>query len=110
MSLLVSIAAQAEADVARQYQWYFQNTDIKVADRFLADFNDTVNKLAKHPGLGRQRKFRARELADIRSFPIGGSFAVLLVFYYYTADTLLIERVMHGARDLPRRLLQSPEI
>jgi hypothetical protein len=28
---------------------------------------------------------------------------------YMESDTLRIERVMHGARDLPNRLLEDPE-
>jgi plasmid stabilization system protein ParE len=31
-----------------------------------------------------------------------------LIFYRFDKDTLMPERVLHGARDLPRRLLQSP--
>jgi plasmid stabilization system protein ParE len=33
-----------------------------------------------------------------------------LIFYRNNGDALSIERVMHGARDLPRRLLEPPEI
>jgi plasmid stabilization system protein ParE len=30
-----------------------------------------------------------------------------LIFYRFDEETLMAERVIHGARDLPRRLLQS---
>jgi toxin ParE1/3/4 len=80
-----------------------------VAERFLDAFHATVGRLAKHPQLGRPRHFRAPELAGIRSLPVGGSFGVHLVFYRAGRPELSIERVMHGARDLPRRLLEPPE-
>jgi plasmid stabilization system protein ParE len=75
----------------------------------LAGFDASVKKLARQPGLGRTRKFRAKELTGIRSFPVSGRFGVHLIFYRSSGDILSIERVMHGARDLPRRLLEPPE-
>jgi plasmid stabilization system protein ParE len=82
---------------------------VDVADRFLAAFDATVTQLAKHLSLGRPRKFRAPELRGIRSFPVGGPFGVVLVFYRFAGRSVAVERVMHGARDLPRRLLESPQ-
>jgi toxin ParE1/3/4 len=82
---------------------------MEVAERFLAGFDATVKKLARQPGLGRRRRVRAEELRGIRSFPVSRPFGVQLIFYRSSGDVLSIERVMHGARDLPRRLLEPPE-
>jgi len=109
MSLRVSSSGRAEADLTHQYRWYLDNASVEVAERFLAAFDATVATLAEHPGLGRSRRFRAPELAGVRSFPVGGRFGVHLIFYRVTGQTLGIERIMHGARDLPRRLLETPE-
>ncbi len=109
MSVRVSIAGRAEADLAHQYRWYLDNAGVEVAERFLEAFDGTVARLAKHPQLGHPRRFRAPELAGIRSFPVGGSFGVHLVFYRASLRELSIERVMHGSRDLPRQLLEPPE-
>jgi toxin ParE1/3/4 len=109
MSLSAGISGRAEADLTHQYRWYVSNAGVAVADRFLTAFDATVGKLVRQPGLGRARKFRARELAGIRSFPVGGRFGVHLVFYRICGEALSIERVMHGGRDLPRRLLEPPE-
>jgi toxin ParE1/3/4 len=109
MSIRVSTSGRAEADLTHQYRWYIDNASGEVAERFLAAFDATVGRLAEQPGLGRSRRFRAPELAGIRSFPVGGRFGVHLIFYRITGQTLDIERVMHGARDLPRRLLEAPE-
>ena len=105
----MSIAGRAEADLAHQYRWYLDNAGVKIAERFLEAFDGTVARIAKHPKLGRPRLFRAPELAGMRSLAVGGSFGVHLIFYRTTRTELSIERVMHGARDLPRRLLESPE-
>jgi len=108
MSLPVSIAGRAELDLTHQYRWYLDNAGVEVAERFLAAFDDTVARLAEQPELGKRRRFQARELAGIRSLPAGGRFGRHLIFYRSGASALSIERVMHGARDLPRRLLEPP--
>jgi toxin ParE1/3/4 len=109
MRLLVSISGRAEADLTHQFRWYLDNASAAVADRFLAAFEATTARLAEHPGLGRRRRFRAAELSGIRSFPVSERFGVHLVFYRCVGEALEVERVMHGARDLPRRLLEPPE-
>jgi toxin ParE1/3/4 len=109
MSLPVSISVRAEADLTHQYRWCLENAGVAVAERFLAGFDATVEQLTRQPGLGRVRTFRAGELAAIRSFPVGGRFGVHLICYRCDGDGLRIERVGHGARDLPRHLLEPPE-
>ena len=109
MTVGVRIAGRAEADLTHQYRWYLDNAGAEIAERFLATFDVTVAQLAKNPQLGRARRFRAPELAGIRSLPVGGAFGVLLIFYRTEPGALSIERVMHGARDLPRRLMDPSE-
>ena len=109
MRVRVSVSERAEADLTHQYHWYPDNAGGEVAERFLEAVDSTVARLAKHPRLGRPRRFRAPELAGIRSLPVGASFGVHLVFYRVSLRELSIERVMHAARDLPRRLLESPD-
>jgi toxin ParE1/3/4 len=108
MSLRVSIGGRAEADLTHQYLWYLDNATVEVAERFLTAFDATVARLAEYPDLGRRRRFRATELQGIRSLPVEGRFGVHLIFYRVAGEVLNVERVMHGARDLPRRLLESP--
>jgi len=109
MSLPSSISGRAEADLTHQYRWYLDNANAEVAERFLKAFDITVRRLEQQPGLGQRRKFRSPELRGIRSFPVGGRFGVHLIFYRDSGDAMSIERVMHGARDLPRRLLEPPQ-
>jgi len=108
MILPVSIAGRAEADLTHQYRWYLDHAGASVANRFLMAFDGTVERLSAQPEMGKQRRFRARELSGMRSFAVGRPFEVHLVFYRAGAGVLSIERVMHGARNLPRRLLEPP--
>ena len=109
MSLPVSISGRAEADLTHQYRWYLDHGGVAVAVRFLAAFDATAIRLPAHPELGRRRRFRAPELGGVRSFPVAGPFGGHLVFYQAGGATMEVKRVMHGARDLPRRLLEPPE-
>src|SRR5207244_8860892 len=59
--------------------------------------------------IGRLRRFRALELHGIRSVAIRGGYGAHLIFYRTTGNTVSVERVMHGARDLERRLLERSE-
>jgi len=108
MSLEVSIALRAEQDMTLQYRWYLENADSDVAERYLLAVHETILRIAEWPGMGRRRRFRAPELIHIRSIQIKRPFDCHMLFYL-ESDTLRIERIMHGARDLPKRLLEDPE-
>ena len=108
MSSIVEISRRAELDLAVQFRWYSDNAGTEIAEKFLRAFDSTVARLVVHSQLGRLRRFRAPELAEIRSFSLAGPFGSHLVFYRTTSSKLSIERIMHGARDLPQRLLEPP--
>ena len=103
-----SISGRAEADVTSQYRWYLSNAGEQVAERFLAAFDSTVQRLAESPDLGRSRRFRDQELVGLRSLAVRGRFGSHLIFYRHSEAGVSVERVMHGARDLPQRLLEAP--
>ena len=107
MSLDVAIALRAEQDITLQYRWYLENADLDVAERYLLAVHDTIQRIAEWPALGCRRHFQAPELANIRSIQVQKPFEVHLLFYQ-ESRTLCIERVIHGARDLPNRLLNEP--
>jgi len=104
-----SISGRAETDLTNQYDWYFDNAGEQVAERFLTAFDATVERLAQIPKLGRRRRFRDPELAGLRSLKVRGRFGAHLIFYRGGEAGISIERIMHGARDLPHRLLEAPE-
>ena len=106
MSLLVVIALRAEQDMTLQHRWYLENAGVEVAERYLMAVDQTIQRLAAHPELGLRRHFQSMELAGIRSLQAARPFDKHLVFYQI-GEQLSIERIMHGSRDLPRRLLED---
>jgi len=108
MSLEISIALRAEQDMTLQYRWYLENADLDVAERYLAAVHDTILQIAELPELGVRRRFLAPELAHIRSVQVKKPFDRHLLFYM-AGNSIRIERVMHGARDLPNRLMEDPQ-
>jgi plasmid stabilization system protein ParE len=102
------IGTEALRDLDLQYEWYADKADEDVAERYLRAFHETKELLCRQSDLGRIRKFRDRRLAKLRSFRIEGSFEKHLIFYRVEDDTLVVFRVLHGVRNLPRRLLEPP--
>ena len=68
-----------------------------VAPRFVAACRESFELIAEHPAIGRTYKPMDDRLAGFRVFPVKSPFDAWLVFY----RELHIERVLHGARDLP---------
>jgi toxin ParE1/3/4 len=95
-------------DVHRQFSWYWDEAGADVAWRFEGAVEQTLIVVAQHPDLGRLRHFRNPRLRNLRSIPIERPFNKLLIFYRVSGDVLHAVRLMHGARDLPRRLREPP--
>ena len=70
--------------------------------------NQVLFDLTQQPGMGKACRFRHPELQGLRSFQVRPPFHAHLVFYRYGGQEVSAERLMHGARDLPRRLRESP--
>ncbi len=96
------------ADMTRQLDWYRDKAGSAVAIRFVDAVEATLKELAQTPGLGRQRFRDWPELSGIHSFRVRPPFQRLLIFYRFDESTLFAERLIHGARDLPRRLRERP--
>ena len=104
MSLELEISDRAQEDVVRQYAWYAVHASEEIAERYLRAFYDTASRLVSSPSMGRKRKYLMPELDNLRSFRLEDSFDAHLLFYHTDEGMLIVVRVMHGARDLPRRL------
>ena len=77
-----------------------------VAWRFQTALDRSLAKLSIHPDLGRLRHFRHLKLRGLRSYPVEQPFEKLLLFYRADEEALYVVRLMHGARNLPRRLIE----
>ena len=108
MSLPVEKSQFFQTDVTSRFGWYADEAGEEVAWRFLAAVELTLAKLGKQPDMGSLRRFRNSLLKDLRSFRVEPPFDRVLVFYRSTEKALQAWRLMHGARDLPRRLVEPP--
>jgi plasmid stabilization system protein ParE len=98
------------ADVQREFVWYWDEAGEDMAWRFEAAVERTLLSLAWQPGLGRKRSFRHPVLRELRSLRVEPPFKKLLIFYRAGDDGIEVWRLMHGARDLPRRLLDPLDV
>ena len=98
-----------EADVAAQFRWYLEEADEIIAWRFKSAVDATLDQLARQPDIGRRRRFRNPRLQGLHSFCLKKPFTSFLMFYRTDATSLEAWRLMHGARNLPRRLLEPPD-
>ena len=108
MSLRVVQTPESLADIALQADYYAHRENIALAQRFTNAVKTTVRLLATHPRIGKQTDCEHPKLAGIRFFPVRKPFDKHLIFYRVCGSTLDIVRIVHGMRDLPRRLLDSP--
>ena len=108
MTLALHRSDDFNRDFDLQYRWYLEQAGEAVAECYLQALLGTLRLLATQPGLCRQRKFRHPALRGMRSFRLASPVEVHLIFYRHHASELVAERLMHGARDLPRRLLEPP--
>jgi plasmid stabilization system protein ParE len=106
MKLLLQRGDEFNADFEQQYRWYTDQAGEEIAERFLRAVADTLPRLAERPDLGRRRKFRHPLLRGLYSFPVERPFQNILMFYRVTGNILQAWRLMHGARNLPRRLVE----
>lgn len=97
------------SDFDHRYRWYLAEAGEDVARRYLDAVWQTLEQLAQHPGIGRSRRFRHPALKGLRSFRVQPPFDVHLIFYRHIDQELSAERLMHGRRDLPRRLREPSE-
>lgn len=98
----ILVRHDAELD-ALGYFHYLHERNPAVATRFLASIDRTIEGLAHHPGKGRLRRFRGRDLRHIRSWRVD-DFENYLIFYRFTPDRLEILRIKHGAMNFPSAL------
>ena len=96
------------ADFEQIFAWYVDEAGGELARRFQAALDISLMKLSIRPDLGRLRHFQHPALSELRSFPVEHPFNTILIFYRATHESLDAVRLMHGARNLPRRLREPP--
>jgi len=97
------------ADLQQQADWYAEHAGTSIAIGYVDAVQATLQQLVRVPDIGRVRFQKWPELRGIRSLAVRKPYQRHLIFYRFQGDTLFVERVIHGARDLPRRILQTEE-
>ena len=108
MSLRVQRSEWFIGDLEHYAAWYDREAGWELAERYLKAVAAILVGLAERPTLGHRTVFDAPELSGLRCFAVAKPFQKHLVFCRFNETTLSAERAVHGARDLPRRLLQPP--
>jgi toxin ParE1/3/4 len=108
MTRAIRKARDFTADFENVFAWYLEKADAEVARRFQRALDNSLVKLSTLPDLGRPRHFSHPKLQGLRSFLVEHPFEKLLIFYRANEEVLDAVRLMHGARNLPRRLLDPP--
>jgi len=101
----IFVRHDAELDAFGYFQ-YINEYDPEAALRFLRAIDRTVEGLALQPHKGRLRKFRGKDLRDIRSWRVD-EFENYLIFYRFAEMRLEILRIKHGAMDFPQALREN---
>lgn len=84
---------EAEADLRDILQFTGERWGARRRQAYAATLDAALLRLATFPGLGKQRE----ELGpDLRGHPVGQH----TVFYRVTDDALVVERIIHRARDV----------
>ncbi len=98
------------ADVCRKWI-YLQQFGEALADRFIDRVDQSLQLLARQPGLGRPGRYRHPRLTGLRVWPVANPFGDWLIFYWDRTPHVHLFRLVHGARDLPHRLVggKAPE-
>lgn len=108
MSLRVQYAPWFDADFHFRTAWYAERGGDELAVRFVNAVEATISKLAEHPHLGRCPYPRDPDLAELHSILVEPPFRKHILYFRFTPEELFVERLIHGARDLPRRLRDPP--
>jgi toxin ParE1/3/4 len=92
------VKGRARLDLKAHWR-YIARHNVEAADRLLQAAEETFILIAGHPSPGSQRSFR--KIVGVRSRAVTG-FKNYLVFYQMRGQSVVILRVLHGMRDLPR--------
>ena len=95
----IVVERAAEADLLAAVAYYRREGSSAIARRFVAAAEETFARLAQTPDIGRHYQTDHPQLQHLHVWRVRG-FEPYLIFYHATDDTLFIERVLHGARDI----------
>jgi plasmid stabilization system protein ParE len=100
--LRLFFAPAARRDIRDEALYLTIHGSEEVSDRFVEAVEHIAMLLCATPGIGNVFPLAAGGLKEFRSFPVSGSFGKRLIVYSFGRDTLRVERVVRGSRNLGR--------
>jgi toxin ParE1/3/4 len=97
---------QARRDLLEHFV-FLGRQSATTARRFLTAAEQTLLRLANHPGLGSLYEPATTLPVEVRFHSVGRRFRSHLVFYRELADGIEVLRVLHAAQDIETLLPQS---
>jgi toxin ParE1/3/4 len=101
MSLEVAESDSAVIDLDAIADYIISNGSYEAASNVLFSIQSAYTLLANNPNIGSQRDYGVTDLEGLRMLPVP-RYPVYLIFYQSTDSQLIIQRVLHGARDIER--------
>jgi len=108
MSLELQVSPYFSADFDRQIAWYTEHASELIARRYADAVTRSLGTLCENPDFGPRCEFQHAKLQALRFWQVARPFQKHVIFFRHDEQTLFAERLMHGSRDLPRRLLEPP--
>ena len=103
MTRRITVERGAEEDLFHAVRYYVEQGSPETARRFVTAAEGTFARLADTPEIGRRYQTTNPRLQHLHIWRVRG-FTRYLLFYHATEDTLFIERVLYGTRNLERIL------
>ena len=91
------ISARAEGDLRKIWRWSYEQFGEAQANRYLDELGDGLHECGAEPGGGKPR-------SAVRPDYWSRRVRKHIVFYTFTDDQVLIQRVLHGSMDPPRHM------
>ena len=82
---------------------YLLDQSEEAAYRFVDAVQATLKNLAGSPGIGSPKQYATPGLSEVRSWWVAG-FPNHLIYYIALPDGIDVLAIMHGSRDVERRL------
>jgi len=104
------LSAEARRDVRGIAEYFDLETEsFTVSRRFMAAFQTTCMTLQQFPDIGVVVRDLHPDFIGLRRIPLD-RYPQYLVFYRQKNSALIVERIMHGSRDLLAILGESPSV
>ena len=99
------LSAQAQSDLEQAFAYYFDVSNLALAERFRDAANAALQHIAQHPGTGSLRYAQASDTPGLRFWTL--THFPYAVFYLAGPQHIDVVRVLHQASDISQHLFSQ---